>query len=514
MKKILSLVLAVALMACTFAAMADTVSTPIVPEPKTFTVAVATNGYCLIPWKDKPFYQKLAEETNVCFEFNELNDWSQQTNLMIASDDMPDLFLGSIDNNMLNENLDMFWELTDMVNEYCPTLQELFVEEPSVLARLKSSDGGIYRLPMGFTLNLDNSIDTQYWINQDWLEAVGKAMPTNIEELEDVLIAFRDMDPNGNGQKDEIPFSFQQTGWAGKVTDLFGIFGVLCDTSTYVACDDEGVVYFEGQQDEFYQALVWLNHLASENLLDKESFSQTGDQFTAKLSQNIIGICAKYNPTNFISGYTPLGIILGPNEKTLFAGTNDSGAGNPISIAASCDDPETLVKLYEYVNSDFARRMSNRYGEEGVYWEFTGNGTEYILHDYDSQPPEGYEFWDQYVYTMGETGSSGMMFFSKAHLAQNVSPKTARETGILAVQAYFPTVEYHASAIASDLATEKNMLYTELDAYMQTFLNSAIFGTIDEGIWEAHLNELQKLKVDRYVELCQASYDAYLALIG
>ena len=515
MKKFLSLLLALTMILACASAFADGAeSTFIVDEPITLKMAVAANGYCLVPWSEKAYYQQLSAETNVYFEWNELDDWTTQTNLMVASGDMPDVFFQSISSNTLSENLDLFVELTDLIYEYDPSLVKLYEDEPGVLAASKSSDGGIYRLANQFSFNLDNAIGTMFWINQDWLDAVGMENPTNIEEFEAVLRAFRDNDPNGNGAKDEIPLSLQETGWAGKFSDMFGIFGVLYDTSNYVDCDDEGKVYLQASKPEFYQALVWLNGLAKEGLLDTESFSQTGDQFTAKISQNILGVCAKYNPLNFLDGFVPMNPIVGPNEVTLIEGTKDSTLNNALLISNTCAYPDVVVKLHEYVNSDFTRKYCNRYGEYGVYWEFTGEGLDYILHDYDSQPPEGYEFWDQYVYTVGETGRNGFAFFSKDNLSHNVSPKTARETGILAYQPYFPKVEYHAGPLDEMENSERSLLFTELDAYIQTFVADAIFGEINEDLWNAHLDNLQKLNVDRYLELCQKAYDTYLSLIS
>ena len=43
------------------------------------------------------------------------------------------------------------------------------------------------------------------YINQKWLDNLGLDMPTTTDELRDVLQAFREKDPNGNGQTDEIP---------------------------------------------------------------------------------------------------------------------------------------------------------------------------------------------------------------------------------------------------------------------------------------------------------------------
>lgn len=511
MKKTLSIIMAAVLLLTMGSAFA--VELPIVAEPTTFVVAVGTSGYCLIPWAEKPFYQAITAETNIVFEWQELDDWSTQTNLQIASGDTPDIYMGGLNVTTFNENLDMFHELTDLINANAPTLLKAFEEEPALLASIKSSDGGIYKLPNQYSFNLDNAIGTQYWINQNWLDAVNLENPTNIEELEAVLVAFRDLDPNGNGEADEIPFSMQETGWAGKFSSLFGTYGVLYDTANYVDCDDEGKVYFQASQEAFYDALVWINGMAADGLIDKESFSQSGDQLSTKISQNVLGIVAKYNPQNFLDGFVPMHVIVGPNEKTLYEGTNDSAVGNNVTIPATCENPEAIVKLWEYINSDFTKKLSNRYGEEGVYWEYTGSGNNYVLHDYDSVPPEGYEFWDQYVYTMGETGSAGFSFFTKADLANNVSPKTVRETGIIEYQPYFPAVEYHAAALEGDLASEKNMLYVELDAYVQTFVSNAIFGEINEDVWNTHLEALQKLDVDRYVELCQMSYDAYCELL-
>ena len=42
-------------------------------------------------------------------------------------------------------------------------------------------------------------------INKVWLDKLGLAIPTTIQELKDVLIAFKTQDPNGNGIADEIP---------------------------------------------------------------------------------------------------------------------------------------------------------------------------------------------------------------------------------------------------------------------------------------------------------------------
>lgn len=38
------------------------------------------------------------------------------------------------------------------------------------------------------------------------LDKLGLEQPDNVDELYDVLVAFRDQDPNGNGKADEVPY--------------------------------------------------------------------------------------------------------------------------------------------------------------------------------------------------------------------------------------------------------------------------------------------------------------------
>ena len=48
----------------------------------------------------------------------------------------------------------------------------------------------------------------KFFLNKQWLENLKLEMPTTLDELTDVLRAFRDQDANGNGDpSDEIPLT-------------------------------------------------------------------------------------------------------------------------------------------------------------------------------------------------------------------------------------------------------------------------------------------------------------------
>ncbi len=50
------------------------------------------------------------------------------------------------------------------------------------------------------------------WIYKPWLDKLGLKMPETTEELYQVLKAFKEQDPNGNGQADELPLSTSKIG--------------------------------------------------------------------------------------------------------------------------------------------------------------------------------------------------------------------------------------------------------------------------------------------------------------
>lgn len=85
-------------------------------------------------------------------------------------------------------------------------------------------DGHIYSCPQ---LNkTEGNLIHHYWINKTWLDNLGLEAPTTVDELYDVLVAFRDNDPNGNGQKDEIPYCVVGKDYPHRMFyDLLGSWG-------------------------------------------------------------------------------------------------------------------------------------------------------------------------------------------------------------------------------------------------------------------------------------------------
>ncbi|MFC4596714.1 extracellular solute-binding protein [Cohnella hongkongensis] len=108
-------------------------------------------------------------------------------------------------------------DLTPLIEQYGPNIKKALSPESLAGATV---DGKIYGIP---TLNVSYVRDGLL-IRTDWLDKVGKAMPTTLDEFVDVLKAFKEQDPGGNG-KNNIPFTIDSIGLVDNIMGAFGIYG-------------------------------------------------------------------------------------------------------------------------------------------------------------------------------------------------------------------------------------------------------------------------------------------------
>jgi len=107
------------------------------------------------------------------------------------------------------------------LNEYMDTLTFWYDQadmDQSEYDQIKvlgtSPDGNFYGFP-AYTNGLGDQIQYTMNINHVWLDNLDLEMPTTTDEFYEVLKAFRDQDPNQNGEKDEIPFLTSAGAWNG-----------------------------------------------------------------------------------------------------------------------------------------------------------------------------------------------------------------------------------------------------------------------------------------------------------
>ncbi len=167
--------------------------------------------------------------------------------------------------------------------------KKMLEENPDVKRSITTVDGHIYSLPRVSVGSTSIWYKGPIWYNGKWLEALDvKELPETTDEFYELLVRFRDEDPNGNGEADEIPMidvNMDSTRhW------MLGAFGM----KEWGIEEQNGKVRYTPITEEYKSYLTYMNKLYSQKLLDSETFSQADEQKKAKGQNNRVGAFPDY----------------------------------------------------------------------------------------------------------------------------------------------------------------------------------------------------------------------------
>lgn len=495
---------------------------PIVKEKMTFQVVIAKGPQDISAnTGDKQIVKDFEEETNVHIEWTDVPNtaWSEKINIMFSSGEYPDMIITGGQKFDTVKFQPFLVPLDDLLAEYGPAFMEFYERKPSVKNMVVSpTDGKMYSIPRGVS---SVTMDEDMWINHTWLDALGLEMPQDLNELYDVLVAFKTEDPNGNGQADEIPVLYCQDKTYGQLNNFFSRFGVP-DNETHVIVRD-GKTLLVQEQEGYYEGLKYLHKLYADGLLDPEGLTQTQQQAVAKAENGVAGVILdRYAPT-FVGldvakeQYIQLPPIKGVNgEDPVIKGYEQDGdySGEGFVITRACETPEVLVRWLNEAFSTWDRNVEWFMGPEGDFWEMVEDNGDYnrVWRKYadinQKAKDKGFKGEGEYRFTTWIPNMCFDMYdwyVKKDNSTDGMMPEVLESEA-----AYLPYVEeeYIPKGLwEEETAKEKNLLYVDLDNYIASFLSNSIINGIDDQQWQEHLEKLETLKVDRYLELYQEFYD-------
>ena len=152
--------------------------------------------------------------TNVRINFwdiVEAQGWTERLNLVLASGDLPDTIM--VQNAMSAQEVftngvyGNFIAVDSLIEEWMPGLSARLDEHPEYNAQLTMPDGVRYSFPSLEGTCYHCTMSHKMWIYMPWLDELGLDVPTNTEEFYQMLLAFKDDDPNRTGQADTVPMT-------------------------------------------------------------------------------------------------------------------------------------------------------------------------------------------------------------------------------------------------------------------------------------------------------------------
>jgi putative aldouronate transport system substrate-binding protein len=274
-------------------------------------------GWNMVDPNTTPFWQMVEDATNVHINWINVSqdNWANYVNLMWASGDYPDLIHGQgLANTPYYADQGVFFPLNSIWRENMPNFMKILQAHPEIELFCQYDDGNIYALPALEEENIEMTNGT--WINKTWLDKLGLAVPTTIDEFINVLQAFKTRDPNGNGIADEIPLTW---GWGN---DILGWFGASPD---WLIRDAQAV--YSPATENYKLYVQFMNRLWNLGLIDPEIYTQDGSTFDAKgrRDPSIYGVITHYGLYLVAGDSTYDDYVLLAPMKT---GTTPSGALN------------------------------------------------------------------------------------------------------------------------------------------------------------------------------------------
>ncbi len=532
-------------------------SLPLTTTGETLSIGIRTQSK-VTNWEENPLTKWLEEKTGVDLEFyvyaGSASDVTTQLMLMFSGgEELPDIVTTD---GMTSD------QRTELVDEgYVTNLAGYFIGDAYYMKQamdLACKDDQVKRLILTenlqqYTASLQSLlvygtptftdcptdvINTECVINKDWLNKLGLQKPTTVEELYDVLVAFRDKDPNGNGKKDEIPMVGLRDS-LGRGVENFLITPFIQYAINQKGLFEDGKAFTPYNQDEYRQALIFMNKLVKEGLLSDMTFTISGNELIRLLNPEgnepqTVGMATLWitndfvETSNAIDSYEPVAVLKDATGRGGYSFFDPTTVRSRWSIPADCEKVQLAFRFLDFLYSPDAY-MRQRYGEEGVDWDWIentefkdkakGNGiwggdASYVLYT-DSQRTNSRwfaaynTFQDEYNY-QAYVDPEDTSFAAKRYRLSAENVRLQREVGE-------PAEKMHVMR----RTPEEDVLYwetnLEISSYHQKFKNEFCMGMRDPNSdtdWQDYLDGLERLKIQEYrVDICQAVYDRWLVTL-
>jgi len=490
---------------------------------------------------NRTIFKRLEEATNVHVEWRTIqsDQWGEKIALEMANArTLPELvFTAGFGDTDLQKYAKQgaIIALEKYIDTCMPNLQKVFEQAPEYRVMCTDENGHIWAFPwieqLGYEKTAIQAVGNMPFINKGWLDFLGLAVPTTVDEFEAALIAFRD---NADALKAEfnidgsiIPMSFIMNDQDPYILiNGFGEGYGDVDGGRHIAVTNDKKVICTATQEGFKKGTAWMHKLYEEGLIDPEAFTQEWSTYVAKGKSGRYGVCFTWDVANIAQvsmddliagkGWVPLPALTADVRNiTPQNGSFTSGfdRGRCV-VTATCKNPELVCSWLDLMYAPQQSPQNNwgTYGEND---------------DFD-------------IFVMG-TNADGEPMLTHAPLG-DASPVEVREAesvnGPLAIlDSYYgkyvtlpDDAAYRLNWIKDVYTPDMNNDYvypnvfmnandnkecSNLNADLRKCINTAksdwVMNGFTDADWNRFQNDLKAYGLDKYLEIHQKYLDAYFA---
>lgn len=466
-------------------------------------------------YKDVPFWQGLIENTGINCEWQfpaAGADATASYNLMLQDEQLPHLVMGyHMNASGLAELIEdgVVLDVTGYLPQYAPDYYNWITAEENAknLRQIAAGEG----IP-AFQSARNNPWGCTYTgplIRQDWLNALGLEVPSTIEEVEEVLHAFKD--------SYNAFYSSSQT--RGKEA-FIGALGAFAGQSQRWYLDGDQVKY-ANEQPENKEWLSMMNRWYQEGILDP-NFAAADDAYAAEMAmKNKMGM--SYSAISQQTKWLDEAAATGSEAAWIGFSNPTNAAGDPVKYiqteystgssfgvyaTTACETEEEIAAALGWVNW--------AYTDDGaVYWNFGTEGVSFETVDGARQFTDLIKMDDRGIEQAlrDYTGASAMPV--GIQLEEFVRAKNSPAAGD-SVDAWV------ANQVAADyivpglpLTSEEQMILSDISTAMSTYVAEMslkfIMGEEKLDNFDSYVQVLNSMGLEKAKEIQNAAYQRFLS---
>ncbi|WP_339204552.1 ABC transporter substrate-binding protein [Paenibacillus sp. FSL K6-3182] len=320
---------------------------------------------------------EITKRTGITVEIQQpTGNPAEKLNLMLASDDLPDLIMFERSSDLVNKYIESgaIIPLNDLIEKNGPDVAKMYGD---VLNKTRYKDGKNYYLSNWY--GFENEPVFGFNMRKDILKelAPDKAeggVPFTETEFKQLLLDFKAKYPTMDG-KETIALSMDGENFGGTLGTFKGMFGML------PFYDENGELKFDVKDPQYRKMIMYMNDLYSTGLIDKEwainkkqaweqklatgsVFASTGAYWDAGGANTILkkdrGEESQLFPYKVVAdGIDP--------AKTTYGGRSSLG-WDAITITKKNKNPERTMKFMNFLASEEGQYLL-MWGIEGQHWD-------------------------------------------------------------------------------------------------------------------------------------------------
>ena len=486
--------------------------------------------------EEMKWLQEIEDKCNVDVEWEQVRaDWETVKSTRFASGDIPDLLFNATNNSDYTKYTGLFQDMTDLIEENAPNIQEMFTNVPDTKTLATSGDGKIYSIPKMQTVW--PKTNTVLFINKKWLDNLGLEMPTTFSEFEEVMKAFKEKDPNGNGQADEIPLDYNAYGgnnaWFNSAYSLLKLFpsmGIqLTDTVTDGYFVEDKTVKCFAIDDRYKQFIKTMNRWYEEGLINSNAITNdySAYQSLSRGNENgeaVVGACFAWEETDkfgneLASQYEPLPPLV--YDDGVEAGTYETYWNydfdqlnmqtDRVAMNANCKNKEAAMK---FIDAFYDRTTSVEVLFGGISdgcVEKIDDNTFKVLPPQDETMDPGTWKWTS---TFADFGPLYIRDDVNIEMSQDMTnaleERTVYEDALNTVTEdnYYPQLFMkYSEADQNTLSMNQANINNIIDNYWSLWITGE--SDIDAD-WDSYVESVEGAGLQQNLEIRQSAFDSYL----